>query len=57
MITYKFDNYNLLSPCLIVDTAQKLVVLFKIIFSATELQRFDHDINTNANIELQLNDT
>lgn len=57
MITYKFDNYNLLSPYLIVDTAQKLVVLFKIIFSATELRRFGHDIDTNANIELQLNDT
>jgi PhnB protein len=57
MATYKPDNYNSLSPYLIVDNAQKLVDLLKVIFSATELRRFDHDNGTIAHIELKLDDT
>ena len=57
MTTYKPDNYNSLSPYLIIDNAQKLVDLLKIIFHATELRRFDHDNGTIAHIELKLDDT
>ncbi len=57
MNTYKPDNYNSLSPYLIVDNAQKLVDLLKVIFNATELRRFDHENGTIAHIELKLDDT
>jgi len=57
MTTYKPDNYNSLSPYLIVDEAQKLVDLLKVIFKATELRRFEHDNGTIAHIELKLDDT
>ena len=57
MTTYKPENYNSLSPYLIVDNAQKLVDLLKVIFSATEVRRFDHDNDTIAHIELKLDDT
>lgn len=57
MKAYKPANYNSLSPYLIVDNAQKLVDLLKVIFSATELRRFEHDNVTIAHIELKLNDT
>ena len=54
---YKPQNYNSLSPYLIVDNAQKLVDLLKAIFGATELRRFDHENGNIAHIELQLDDT
>ena len=57
MTIYKPENYNSLSPYLIVDEAQKLVELLKIIFKAIELRRFDHDNGTIAHIELKLDDT
>ena len=57
MTTYKPDNYNSLSPYLIVDNAQKLVDLLKVIFGAMELRRFDHDNGTIAHIELKLEDS
>ena len=57
MTTYKPDNYNSLSPYLIVNNAQKLVDLLKVIFKATEVRRFDHDNGTIAHIELKLDDT
>ena len=57
MATYKPENYNSLSPYLIVNEAQKLVDLLKVIFKATELRRFDHENGTIAHIELKLDDT
>ena len=54
---YKPKKYNSLSPYLIVDNAQKLVDLLKIIFGATEVRRFDHENGTIAHIELQLDDS
>ena len=57
MTTYKPDNYNSLSPYLIVNEAQKLVDLLKAIFNATELRRFDHENGTIAHVELKLDDT
>lgn len=57
MKVYKPENYNSLSPYLIVDEAQKLVDLLKIVFNATILRRFDHENGTIAHIELQIEDS
>lgn len=57
MKVYKPENYNSLSPYLIVDEAQKLVDLLKIVFNATTLRRFDHENGTIAHIELQIEDS
>lgn len=57
MTTYKPENYNSLSPYLIVDNAQKLVDLLTAIFSARTLRRFDHENGKIAHIELQIDDT
>jgi PhnB protein len=57
MTTYKPDNYNSLSPYLIVDNAQKLVGLLTVIFDAKILRRFDHENGKIAHLELQLDDT
>ena len=40
-MSYKPKNYNSLSPYLIVDDAEKLVDLLKIVFDAKELRRYD----------------
>lgn len=57
MTTYKPDNYNSLSPYLIIDNAQKLVDLLTVIFAAKTLRRFDHENGKIAHIELQLDHT
>lgn len=57
MNPYKPDNYNSLSPYLIVDGAQKLVDLLKNIFNATELRRFDRDNGKIGHVELRLDDS
>lgn len=57
MKPYKPDNYNSLSPYLIVDDAQKLVDMLKAVFNATELRRFDRDNGKIAHAELKLDDT
>jgi PhnB protein len=57
MKTYKPENYNSLSPYLIVDNAQKLVNLLNVIFDAKTLRRFDHENGKIAHIELLLDDT
>ncbi|MEL7123301.1 MAG: VOC family protein [Bacteroidota bacterium] len=54
---YKPENYNSLSPYLIVDNAQRLVDLIKTVFRAKELRRFDHENKTIAHIELKLDDS
>ena len=54
---YKPEGYNSLSPYLIVDDAQKLVELLKIVFDAKELRRFDHENGKIAHVELRLDDT
>lgn len=54
---FKPGGYNSLSPYLIVDKAQNLVHLLKVVFDATELRRFDHENGTIAHIELRLDDT
>ena len=57
MKTYKPNNYNSLSPYLIVDNAQKLVDLLTVIFDAKTLRRFENENGKIAHIELQLDDT
>lgn len=57
MKQYKPDNYNSLTPYLIVDNAQKLVDLLTVIFDAKTLRRFDHENGKIAHIELRLDDT
>lgn len=57
MKPYKPDNYNSLSPYLIVNNAQKLVDLLTVLFDAKTLRRFDHTNGKIAHIELQLDDT
>jgi PhnB protein len=54
---YKPENYNSLSPYLIVDDAQKLVDLLTAVFDAKTLRRFAHENGKIAHIELQLDDT
>ena len=57
MSSYKPKNYNSLSPYLIVDDAEKLVDLLKIIFEAKELRRFDREDGSIMHIELILDDS
>lgn len=57
MTTYKPNNYNSLSPYLIVNNAERLVELFKLIFEAKELRRIDHENGTIVHIELKLDDS
>lgn len=57
MENYKPQSYNSLSPYLIIDDAQRLVDLLKILFNATELRRYDHDNGKIAHVELKLDDT
>ncbi|MGB5384761.1 MAG: VOC family protein [Lutimonas sp.] len=57
MKPYKPENYNSLSPYLIVDNAQKLVDLLTIVFAAKILRRFDRENGKIAHVELQLDDS
>ncbi len=57
MKTYKPENYNSLSPYLIVDDAQKLTDLLTVIFNAKVLRRFNHENGKIAHIELKLDDS
>lgn len=57
MSSYKPENYNSLSPYLIVDDAEKLVDLLKIIFEAKELRRYDREDGSIMHIELLLDDS
>jgi PhnB protein len=54
---YKPLNHPSLSPYLIVENAEELVNLLKVLFDATELRRFDRDNGTIAHIELKLDDS
>ena len=57
MKPYKPENYNSLSPYLIVDNAQKLVDLLTIIFDAKIYRQFNHENGKIAHIELKLDDS
>ena len=57
MASYKPKNYNSLSPYLIVDDAEKLVDLLKIVFDAKELRRYNREDGSIMHLELQLDDS
>lgn len=57
MMDYKPQNYNSLSPYLIVDEAQKLVDLLKVIFNAENIRGFNHPNGTIAHTELKIDDS
>ncbi len=57
MSSYKPKNYNSLSPYLIVDDAEKLVDLLKIVFDAKELRRYHREDGSIMHLELQLDDS
>ncbi len=57
MTTYKPQNYNSLSPYLIVDDAQALVNQLTTIFNATILRRFDQPNDKIMHIELLIEDS
>lgn len=54
---YKPDNYNSLSPYLIVDDAHKLAELIKTIFDAKELRRFEREDGMIQHLELLIDDS
>ncbi|MEL6276685.1 MAG: VOC family protein [Bacteroidota bacterium] len=54
---YKPPKYNSLSPYLIVDDAQRLVDLLKVVFAAEELRRFDREDGKIGHVELRLDDS
>lgn len=57
MNQYKPENYNSLSPYLIVDNAEKLVRLLTVIFDTKTLRRYDHENGKIAHIELLIDDS
>lgn len=57
MPNYKPENYNSLSPYLIVDNAQKLVDLLIAIFDAKIVRRFDREDSKISHLELKLDDS
>jgi PhnB protein len=57
MKSYKPDNYNSLSPYLIIDNAKHLVDLLIRIFDAKTLRRFDHQDGKIAHLELLIDDS
>ncbi len=57
MKAYKPEDYNSLSPYLIVDNAQQLVDLLTVIFDAKTLRRYDQKNGKIMHIELLLDDT
>jgi PhnB protein len=56
-MSFKPQNYNSLSPYLIVDDAQRLIDLLKIVFNASELRRFNRENGKIAHAELKLDDS
>lgn len=56
-MSYKPKNYNSLSPYLIVDDAEKLVDLLKIVFKAEELRRYEREDGSIMHVELRLDDS
>lgn len=57
MENYKPQNYNSLSPYLIVDNAENLVELLIRIFNAEILRKFDREDGKIGHIELKLDDS
>ncbi|OAQ38904.1 extradiol dioxygenase [Pedobacter psychrophilus] len=54
---FKPNNYNSLSPYLIVDEAEKLITQLKAIFNCTELRRMERENGKIAHLELKFDDS
>jgi len=54
---FKPNGYNSLSPYLIINGAEKLIALLKIIFEAEELRRFNNSEGKIAHAELRIEDS
>jgi len=57
MRNFKPNNYNSLSPYLIVDEAEKLVDQLKAIFNCTELKRMEKESGKIAHLEFKFDAT
>ena len=57
MSSYKPENYNSLSPYLIVDNAQDLVDLLINIFNATELRKMFREDGKIKHVEVKIDDS
>ena len=54
---YKPENYNSLSPYLIVDNAQQLADLLITVFDAKELRKYNRPNGSVMHMEVQIDDT
>jgi len=54
---FKPAGYNSVSPYFIVNGAQRLIDLMKIIFEAKELRRYDMSDGTIMHAEIQIDDS
>lgn len=54
---FKPAGYNSVSPYFIVNGAQKLIDLLKLIFDAKELRRYDRPDGTIMHTEMQIDDS
>ncbi len=54
---YKPENYNSLSPYLIVDNAQQLADMLVNVFDGEELRKYNRPDGTVMHMEIQLDDT
>ena len=55
--TYKPENYNTVSPYLIVDSADRTIEFLKIVFGAAELRRFADADGKVMHAEVRIDDT
>nr|WKN40145.1 VOC family protein [Tunicatimonas sp. TK19036] len=54
---YKPSGYNAVSPYFVVNGAQKLISLFKQVFDATELRRYNRPDGSVMHAELKIDDS
>ena len=54
---YKPENYNTVSPYLIVDGADRTIEFLKTVFGATELRRFEDAAGNIMHAEVRIDDT
>ena len=55
--TYKPEGYNSVSSYLVVDDAQRMIELLKVIFDARELRKFPRGDGKIAHVEVLIDDT
>ena len=54
---YKPENYNTVSPYLIVDGADRTIEFLKTVFGASELHRFEDAVGNIMHAEVRIDDT